>query len=655
MTLLLRPAAILAFAVSAAAAPLPDNNVPLLNPGFEDAAGAAGWGLQPPVYTMSTDRPRTGKHCLRFENSNADKYVLCSQSIQLEVGKQYEFEVWVRTENVRGEDTGATICVQWWTKDGKFIGGAYPSGIKGTTTEWTRISARTSQIPEGAARFDITCYVRKKMTGVAYWDDVAIRRYRPPLVEALVTDAYRNAVTGGKVTVKAGLALEANGAAPDTISATLSISTADGAEVAALSPIAVTETDATFEVDAAPLSPGVYDLVCDVRTADGHATRASSKLRRLAEVSARRAFVDRHGRLILGGKPFFPLGTYWGGINEEHLHIYAKSPFNCLMPYGRPNREQLDLAQSRDLKVIYSIKDLYHGTKWCPKHITSPEDERPAIEKIVTEFRDHPAVMAWYINDELPLSMVDRLAEHRDWVEELDPGHPAWVVLYQVDQIRSYLPTFDVIGTDPYPIPAKPASMALDYTRKTVGAGFGYRAVWMVPQIFNWAAYGKPAENSRAPTLLEMRSMAWQCIVGGANGLVFYSWMDLWRMDKTVEDGGRAVKREPFEERWRDVTAMAKEIEELIPVLLSVEESRRPQAVEATAGVAWRLYGKDGATYVAIVNSSDAPGAASLVFDADLASADAVLGDDGAESAGKRLSLLFSPLEPKVVRLVFAE
>ena len=34
--------------------------------------------------------------------------------------------------------------------------------------------------------------------------------------------------------------------------------------------------------------------------------------------------------------------------------------------------------------------------------------------------------------------------------------HPAWAVLYEDTQLRDYVKTFDVVGTDPYPIGADP-------------------------------------------------------------------------------------------------------------------------------------------------------------------------------------------------------
>jgi hypothetical protein len=84
-----------------------------------------------------------------------------------------------------------------------------------------------------------------------------------------------------------------------------------------------------------------------------------------------------------------------------------------------------------------------------------------------------------------------------------------------------------------------------------------------VPQVFDWGAYRKGAarEKTRAPTLAEMRAMAWQCVAAGANGLVFYSFFDLFAMSD----------RDPFERRWSDVCAMGEEIKRYLPIMLSVE------------------------------------------------------------------------------------
>ncbi|MEW6357845.1 MAG: hypothetical protein AB1696_16040 [Planctomycetota bacterium] len=619
------------------------------NPGFEqvDAEGKpVGWG-GPAGYRLVKENPRTGTYCLRYDNDDPKRYDLYNFPLALEKGRRYAIEGWVRTENVAGEETGATICIEFWGADNKFLGGCYPSGKKGTNTEWQRIEGVSKRVPEETVRSHLLCYMRRGITGAAWWDDVSVRLFRAPLISAMTTDRYRGETTGGPVTVKLGLNPLDYDLTPETLTATLTVK--DGNGNVAQSVEGRIESDiAAFRFDSTPLKAGTYSVECAIASKDGKVRGTETcTVKRYDERPDYKAYIDERLRLILDGEPFFPLGLYLGRATKKDLELVDNSPFNCLMPYGSPNREELDQAQASGIRIIYSIKDYYAGTQYCPKHIKTPEDERPAVEKKVAEVKDHPAIMAWYINDELPVTMMDRLNAHRDWMEELDPGRPTWVVLYQKDEVRDYLGSFDVIGTDPYPIPERPAGTALEYSRKTIDGCFGMRAVWMVPQIFNWASYRAKTDPEaekkyRTPTLLEMRSMAWQCIAAGANGLIFYSYSDLLRR----------AEKEPFEERWREVKAMAEEIKQFIPVLLSIEPVDPPTKVDAPESVAWRLHAKEGTPYLIAVNSDDKPTEATFVFARSWSGAEALMGEKNIVVNGGTVHIPFAALEPKVVRLM---
>ena len=84
------------------------------NPGFEDvtAQGSpAGSSLPQPVYSVVTDVVRSGARALRYTNDEATRYQLTATALPCEPGARYEFEAWVRTENLQGDDTGATVCI----------------------------------------------------------------------------------------------------------------------------------------------------------------------------------------------------------------------------------------------------------------------------------------------------------------------------------------------------------------------------------------------------------------------------------------------------------------------------------------------------------------------------------------------------------------
>jgi len=584
----------------------------LANPSFEDTAESAlpdKWNGPATVYTHDTAISHSGAASLKYTNTDPATYVLCSQPINLTPGKMYEISAWVKTQDIVGDESGATICVEYYDANGKWAGGCYPQGIKGTA-DWQLVKGITGRIPPEAAHCSFSCYVRQGMTGAAWWDDAALAPYAErPLATMLMSPNYRNQILGPApdpirvrcTTTLTDYPLELTGV---RLAWQLRNETAgEPAAKGELSPVPTVQADIT--IDAQSLPEGRYTLdvaLQSIATGESLAIDTWPITRRL-NTPPRTASIDAHNRLLLNGEPFFPLGMYWGGVTPEELDIYAQSPFNCLMPYSQPGEEILDQIHARGLKIIYSVKDLYTGTAGCPPSIKTQDDEYAATKSYIEKYRDHPALLAWYINDELPLDMLDRLSLHRQWVEDLDPNHPAWVVLYQVDQVRHYLPSYDIIGTDPYPIPSNPPAMAAQYARKMTTALCGSRPIWQVPQVFNWANYKSAPEEKakcRPPTYDEMRSMAWQSIAEGANGIIFYSWFDIRRDPST-----------PFEDQWERVKTVAQEIKDMIPVLLSTE-APPPVTIEPAPWLNTLVKHKDGVTHIILVNNTAEPQTATI-------------------------------------------
>ncbi|MDD4097979.1 MAG: hypothetical protein PHC30_04355, partial [Lentisphaeria bacterium] len=530
---------------------------------------------------------------------------LCSQRIQLDRKKYYHFGVWVKSSGMKGN--GPTVCVQWNSGD-KFLGGSYPSGAKDTNGEWLLVEGYVRNIPAEATSFDITCYCRQGSTGKAWFDDVFLYEYIPPFLGVLTTDSYRHYTTGEPLTVFAAVSPQGD-VRPEQLSGiALKLLAADGRELQTFAPAGGDDKSLRFLVPTAGLAPADYVLRLEaVNPGNGQTETRELTFHRVAALPEWKSRIDRHRRLVVDGQPFFPLGMYFGGVSEDELALYRDSAFNCLMPYSQLKRETLDMVDAAGLKVIYSVKDFYGGRAG----LKTPQEASAKTASVVQAFKDHPAIIAWYINDELPLQMIGELSARRDQMEQLDPGRPTWVVLYQVNDVREYIPSFDVIGTDPYPIPNSPPGRALEWARKTTAGGFGSFANWMVPQAFNWASYWKRYGKSdeevlacRAPTQAELKAMSWMCIAGGATGLIYYSWFDLHRMDKLIADGGRALRRDPFDERWPEVKAVAAEIKSLNDVLLAVDQ---PLAIAPAPGtpaeIGFRLFGKDGETWLLVVNA----------------------------------------------------
>src|SRR5690606_28262134 len=201
-------------------------------------------------------------------------------------------------------------------------------------------------------------------------------------------------------------------------------------------------------------------------------------------------------------------------------------------------------------------------------------DEVPEITATVEEFRDHPALLGWYLGDELRIEQYGaQLAAHHEAVIAADPDH----VTFSVDNKEpvpgaDYMRTADIFGMDSYPVYEvgsdkedlpEPQRLAKSAAREIAG-----RAMWHVPQSFSWG--GRVTTGvGRFPTAHEFRNVCWQMIVEGATGLIWYNLYAMRRDDELIGDG--VTNRTPFVESMGIATAAAQEISDLIPVLLSVE------------------------------------------------------------------------------------
>jgi hypothetical protein len=609
----------LAAANAAAAANL------VTNPSFEQSGRLAmpeGWHGDRQVYAIDTQVHRSGKSSLRLTNTDPGRYALCSQKVPLRPGWKCRFGVWVKTKDIQGPESGATICLEWHDANGKWLGGSYPAGIKGTR-DWTEID-ETTRVSEKAASVTLSCYARRGMTGSAWFDAVQLVRIAdPPMRVMLRKPVYRGwimAQSPENAEVRVELNLRDYDLRPQEVQihAQLRDRSAKRWELKAQPGEGVAGV-LDLAVPVRGLPPGPYDLELRLTGPKGKELQvAHQRLLRVADNFGPCAYIDEHRRLLVHGKLFFPLGMYFSTIQENDLKVYAQSKFNCLMPYGSPTQAQMDLAQRYGLKVIYSVKDWYAGSEYCPKFIRSEADEEPQVRARVRQFRDHPALLAWYLNDELSLKYLPRLEAHQRWVAGEDPDHPTWAVLYQVHDVAAYFDTFDCIGTDPYPIGRKPASMAAQWTAETFWQVAQSRPVWQVPQVHNWANYAKTPEDrakGRTPTLSEKRSMAWQCICEGATGLVFYSWFDVLRNPDA-----------PFDTQWDELKQIAAEIDRMAPVVLSTEPVPAIGAGGPAAGQAaprwlhWLARCRQGKLWLIAVSDGDGEGEVSFVLPAEVPS-----------------------------------
>ena len=577
------------------------------NAGFEtpDAKGngAADWSLYwNGMWSVKRGEGRNGTTALIC--ADVGKGGWTTQWVDVEPGRAYRIEGWVRTEGVEG--SGVCIDFSWHDAYGTRIGTAATQPRVMGTTAWTKVSLEVFVPPAATNRCLIGTPVTGNTKGKAWFDDLRIVLQELPPIGEFISDAYRNRAAEGPVTFHVGLNATKGERVERGYRGRFVVPSACGA-VGAPRPTRTIyakedgDGDLSAEVEALSLPLGESRIAFELIDKDGQKVDSKSlTFTRTAKPETKGVRIDRRGIARIDGKPFFPLGMFFEArASKERVDRYAKGPFNCLLPYPEPTRDEMDYAASKGLKMIFTLKDCYVGLKYAPKGVTNEIAETAYASRRIREFKNHPALLAWYVNDELGLDWLKRLAARRDLCERLDPDHPTYVAHYMVEDIRGHLPSFDVIGSDPYPICQTgdpPISQVMEHTRITRKGVFGARAMWQIPQAFDWGAYRvKDKDKTRPPTFEEMRNMAWQFMAEGANGLIFYAY-DSWEKMKW---------RTPPEEMWNRVCRIGEEVKAKVPVFLSEETAPAVTLITKDASVrAWR---KDGDVWLLAVNPTYRP------------------------------------------------
>lgn len=553
---------------------------------------AAGWKNVSGDYRFERTAGRNGTGALVFESkAPADDSSVPEQRVSVVPGRIYDFEAWLKPEGL--QKPGATVQLSVLKKDGSKITDIYTGGARGTA-DWKRLSVRIPRLGADAAFVRLRPCAWKGAVGRCSFDDIDVRLYVARPVGLMKSTAYRDEASGGCVTFFAETSLDcAEGLKADAAYAEFVWHAVDGS-VQRTRADSFDGLSASWTCDVTRIALGTNDVICELKTKAGQTLGSNAMpFARLTEPPGHTVMFDGQKRTRVNGEPFFPLGIYVSSFDTNAIGRIAESSFNCIMPYVAPDLTGLDFCQTKGLKVFYLCRDYPERQNVDAEVALMEEKERLASR--VEMVRHHPAVLAWYINDERPLSMHDRLQTRYRALREMDPDHPVWSVLYQVTELRGYVDTSDVLGTDPYPVPG-PLGMAAEWTRLAREASFGTQPVWQVPQAFDWALFRAnvlsnevACGSNRMPTFDEMRSMTLQCIAEGANGLVFYSYTALEKMDW----------RSPFRNTWGDVKRIADEVKRYIPVILS-----EPVPVVPTKGLSIRAWRKDGAGWMLLCNPS---------------------------------------------------
>jgi hypothetical protein len=249
--------------------------------------------------------------------------------------------------------------------------------------------------------------------------------------------------------------------------------------------------------------------------------------------------------LVLNGRKVFPIGFSPG------------PPTNGKTPTGKDAMQEFRdagallfrMSQTRDWDSQL-IAEYQAALNWAAQHDmycwlnlrelskfaagdTATETE---LRSVVNTFKNHPALGVWKNFDEAwwgGVSAAD-LKRGYDVIKQEDPNHPVvqtHAPRGTVADLQPYNAATDALALDIYPVGYPPGansllankeiSMVGDYADFLNQVGNGQKHFWMVEQIA-WSGVTNPGKTLRFPTFAQSRFMAYQAIIHGARGLMFF-------------------------------------------------------------------------------------------------------------------------------------
>jgi hypothetical protein len=196
----------------------------------------------------------------------------------------------------------------------------------------------------------------------------------------------------------------------------------------------------------------------------------------------------------------------------------------------RSNQQaQLDWAQEQGMFCMVNLREL-------SAFVAGDTATEAALRDVMNQFKNHPALAVWKNADEASWNDVpaEDLKRGYDVIRQEDPNHPVeqtHAPRGTVAELRPYNAAADILALDIYPVsippgkhsllPNKEISMVGDWTKFLADVANGQKSYWMVEQIA-WSGVRPPRNTLVFPTFRQSRYMAYQAIINGARGLMFF-------------------------------------------------------------------------------------------------------------------------------------
>lgn len=335
---------------------------------------------------------------------------------------------------------------------------------------------------------------------------------------------------------------------------------------------------------------------------------------------------DDDGMVTVNGQRTVIIGSYYPAQSDRPHADLAEAGFNLVRTGNK--LEDMDKAHAAGLMTWTSVGTI---------DLENREASTTKLLNAVNAIKAHPALAfiesvdepAWIWNEAGARIPPQPFAEAYPLIKAADPNH----LLYMnhaptnlIKTMQAYNAGTDIVACDIYPVNPgglrpmyalfedghqgdlnnQTLSQVGDYVDKMRRVTGPNRPLLMVLQAFAWEALRDEKERDESkvlyPTWEESRFMAFQSLIKGANGIIYW---------------GSHTMPQPSD-AWTGITRVTREIADLAPVLSqrnpaftpSIEYHELGHSVDD--GVQWLAKENDGALYVFTCNAYRYPCRATL-------------------------------------------
>ncbi|MBI3922669.1 MAG: carbohydrate binding domain-containing protein [Armatimonadetes bacterium] len=352
-------------------------------------------------------------------------------------------------------------------------------------------------------------------------------------------------------------------------------------------------------LDLRKIPPGEYPvkavLLDASRTAAAEASLSLSIFKKMEMTPL--VAIGQDNTILVQGKAFFPIGIYEMPATEKSIKDAADAGFN-LMQAGGGGASTLKTVLDRASKYNLMMWVVMGGNMDLSSDV---EARKKVMQDTVAAVGNHPNLLVWESIDEPAWGSqsADGLIAGYRFLRNLDGNHPIWTnhaPRNTITTLAYYNQATDIAGCDIYPVPEpqqqsdlpnKTLAVVADETDKSVASVNGRKPVFMVLQGFGWGELsGGDKSKAIVPTLEQSRFMAYNAIVHGANGILYW---------------GTHYTRKPSK-FFSELKSLVSELKCMAPVFLA-KPATGPQVRSQPTSVEIAVRELNGNTFIIAVNT----------------------------------------------------